>query len=88
VDPDVDGYTKTLNHRKIIRNTQKNDNLLKTKTTLKQKYKLSGVRASHLPCQGQFALLRPVSYITGYDILYLHTVSCPYSTATRYELVA
>jgi len=38
----------------------------------------------HLACQGgQFAPLPPVSYITGYDVLYLHTVSCPYSTATR-----
>ena len=30
----------------------------------------------------------PVSYATGCDILCLHTVSCRYSTATRYELVA
>jgi len=37
---------------------------------------------------GQFALVSPVSYATGYDILYLHTLSCSYSTATRYELVA
>jgi len=29
---DVDGYTETLNHRKIIRKMQKNNNLLKTKT--------------------------------------------------------
>jgi len=33
---------KTLNHRKIIRKMQKNNNLLKTKTMLKPKYKLSG----------------------------------------------
>jgi len=25
VNPDVDGYTKTLNHRKIIRKTPKNN---------------------------------------------------------------
>jgi len=37
---------------------------------------------------GQFAPLPPVSYATGYDMLYLHAVSYPYSTATRYELVA
>jgi len=37
VDPDVDGYTETLNHRKILRNTQKS-NLLKTKRILKTKH--------------------------------------------------
>jgi len=26
-------------------------------------------------------------YATGYDVLSLYTVDCPYSTATRYELV-
>jgi len=31
VNPAVDGYTKTLNHRKILRKTQKNNNLLKNK---------------------------------------------------------
>jgi len=31
MNPDVDGYTKTRNHRKTLRKTQKN-NLLKTKT--------------------------------------------------------
>ena len=35
-----------------------------------------------------FAPLSAVSYATGYDILYLDAVSCPYSTATRYELMA
>jgi len=38
--------------------------------------------------EGNFAPLPPVSYVTGYDVLFLHTVSCPYSTATRYEMVA
>jgi len=32
VNPDVDGCAKTLNHRKIIRQTQKNNKLLKTNT--------------------------------------------------------
>jgi len=41
VNPDVDGYTQTLNHRKILRKTQKN-NLLKTKIILKPKYKVGG----------------------------------------------
>jgi len=39
VNPDVDGQTKTLNHRKIIRKTHKNNKVLKTKRMLKQKYK-------------------------------------------------
>jgi len=51
VNLDMDGYTKTLNHRKIIRKVQKNNNLLKTKTILKPKYKLNGARFSHLACQ-------------------------------------
>ena len=42
VNLDVDGYTKTLNHRRIIRKMQKNNNLLQTTTILKPKYKLSG----------------------------------------------
>jgi len=31
VNPDVDSYTKTRNHRKTLRKTQKSNNLLKTK---------------------------------------------------------
>jgi len=88
VNPDVDGYTKTLNHRKIIRNTQKNGNLLETKTPLKPKNKLRWARVSRFACQGQFALLILVTYVTGYTILYLHTGSCPCSAARRYEPVA
>jgi len=40
VNPDVDSYDKTLNHWKIIREKQKNNNLLKTKRMLKPKYHL------------------------------------------------
>jgi len=56
---------------------------------LKPKYKFSGRPAFtfNLP-GGQFTPLPSVSYTTCYDILYLHAVSYPYSTATRYELVA
>jgi len=56
---------------------------------LKTKYNLSGrlVFMISLP-GGQFATLPLFSYATGYDILYLYAVSCPYSTAARYELVA
>jgi len=39
--PDVDGYTKTLNHQNVLRKTQKNNNLLKTKRILKPKYSMS-----------------------------------------------
>jgi len=89
MDPDVDAKTKTVSHRKIIRKAHKNNNLLKIKWMLKPKYKLSGRQffTCSLP-GGQLAPLSPVSYATGCDILYLHAVSCPYSTATRYELVA
>jgi len=53
-----------------------NNNLLKAKTILKPKYKLSGSRFSHLACQegGKFDPLPRVSYVTGYDIWYLHTI--------------
>jgi len=56
---------------------------------LKPKYKFSErpVFTFSLP-GGIFALLLPVSYATGCDIIYLHAVSYPYSTATRCELVA
>jgi len=58
---------------------------------LKPKYKLSGrpVFTFSLPRE-QFAPLRLVSYATGYDVLYSHTVSCScsYSTGTSNELVA
>jgi len=47
-----------------------------------------GDRFLHLACQGTIHPCVPVSCATGYDILYLHIVSCHYSTATRYELVA
>ena len=41
VNPGVDGYTETLNHRKIIRKAKKIKNLLKTKIILKPTFKLS-----------------------------------------------
>jgi len=37
VNLDVGGYTKTLNHRKLLRKTQKSSNLLKTKRIQKPK---------------------------------------------------
>jgi len=37
VNTDVDGYIKTVNHRTILRKTQKNNNLLKTKKILQPK---------------------------------------------------
>jgi len=42
MNPDMDGYAKTYNHRKIIQKTHKNNNLLKTERILKPKYKQVG----------------------------------------------
>jgi len=47
VNPGVDVYAKTLNHRKIIRKTQKN-NLLKTKRIRKPKYCLRWRSGFHI----------------------------------------
>jgi len=38
VNPDVDGYTETLNHQKILRKTQKNNKPKTTKTEIKAKW--------------------------------------------------
>jgi len=73
---DVGGYTKILNHRKIIRKIQKTNHLLKTKTILKPRYKLSGgsVYTFSLP-RGGNSTLCPLSVTSpAYDILYLHTI--------------
>jgi len=51
VKPDADGYTKMLNHHKILWKTQKNNNLPKTKRILQPKCKLSGARFVHFACQ-------------------------------------
>jgi len=86
VNPDVDSYAKTLNHRKIIRKTQKQqltENQRNTKTEISLKV---AVRVSYLYCQGGISAFRPstpVSYVTGYDVLFLYAVSCSYLTATR-----
>jgi len=42
VNPDVDGYTKTPNQRKILRRTKKKITYYKLKIILKPKYMLSG----------------------------------------------
>jgi len=42
VNLDVDGYTNPKNHRKIIRNTQNNNNLRRSKRILQSKCKLNG----------------------------------------------
>jgi len=47
VNLDVDSSAKTLNHRKIIRKTQKN-NVLKTKWILKPKYHLRWRSSFHI----------------------------------------
>ena len=42
VNANVGGYTKTLDHRKILRKNQICNELLKTKRIIKPKYRLSG----------------------------------------------
>jgi len=71
-NPDVDGYTKTLNHQKVIPKMPKDNNPLKTKTTLKLNYNLSGAPVFIFSLLGGQAihLLIPVSKATGCDILY------------------
>jgi len=59
VNPDVDGYTKTLNHREVLRKTQKNNNLMKAKKMPKPKYKLSRGQVSAFSFQGGDSLLCP-----------------------------
>jgi len=57
INPDVDSYAKTLNHRKIIWKTQKKqltENQRNTKTEISLKV---AVRFSHLDCQGGVSLL-------------------------------
>ena len=84
LNPNVDGYATSLSHRKIIRKTQKRqptEDQTNTKTEISLKV---AVRFSHLDCHGgHFAPLPSVSYVTGYDILLLHTISSPCFTATR-----
>jgi len=48
VNPDVDSYAKTWNHRKVIWKTQNNNNLLKTKGILKPKYHLRWRSGFHI----------------------------------------
>jgi len=58
LNPDVDGYTKTLYHRKILRKTQKTT-VLKTIRILKPKHKLSGCPISTLSLPG--GTIRPLA---------------------------
>jgi len=48
VNPDVDSHAKILNHRKVIRKTHKNKNLLKTKRILIPKYHLRWRSGFHI----------------------------------------
>ena len=65
LNPDVDGYTKTLNPRKILYK-RKNNVLLKTKIIAKAKYKLGGglIFTFSLPGSWRFAPLSPVIHAT------------------------
>jgi len=67
-------YFKTLINQKILQNTQKSNNLLKTKRILKMKYKLMGrpVYTCDLP-GGAILPSSPVSYATACVTLKSHT---------------
>jgi len=62
VNPDVHGYTETLNHRKILRKTQKKhppENQNNRPITIVISYKLSGGQVLHLAREGRFPPLPP-----------------------------
>jgi len=71
VNPDVDSYDKTLNHREINRKAHKNNNLLKAKRILKPKYHLRWRSGFHIQIGrgGGIRSSAPVSYVTGCDKL-------------------
>ena len=91
VNLDVDGYTKTLNHRKIFRKMQKTNNLLKTKTILKPNYKLSGSSVFTFSLPGgeiRPSALCQLRHWLWYFVFTYNRISCAYSSATRYVMVA
>jgi len=62
VNLDVGGYTKTINHRNIIRKMQKKQQPTENQINTKTEYKLSVARFSHLACQeGGKSTLCPLS---------------------------
>jgi len=74
LNPDVDGYTKTLYHRKILQKTQKTTVL---KQNTKTKHKLSGCPIFTLSLPGgRFALCSPVSYAAAIRPLCLQWMLC------------
>ena len=89
VNPVVDGYTKTLFCRKIVRKIQKNNNLINQKNTETKKC-VEWVRFSHLACQGggQFAPMPPsVSHWLLY-IVFTYSKLSQVNCNNRYEMVA
>jgi len=67
-------YFKTPNNQKILRKSQKINNLLKTKRIQNMKYKLMGRPVFHVACQvGRFFPLPAVSYATACVTLKSHT---------------
>ena len=68
VNPDVDGYTKTVHIRKILRKMQKKQHLTENQKNTQTESKLSGgpVFIFSLPGGGRFALLVPVSFATAF----------------------
>jgi len=63
----VDGYTKTQNHRKTLRKTQKNNNLLKTKRIVNTKIQAMGGPGFYisLPGGGLHPCPRQLRHLSG-----------------------
>jgi len=67
MNPYVDGYIKTLNYQKILREMQRNNNLMKIKRIVNPKYVGRGPYFTLRLPGGRFASLPAVSYTTGGD---------------------
>jgi len=66
VNQDVDGHTKTLNHWKIFRKTQKIKNLLETKRILNRNISSVAARFLQFACQvGTIRASASVNYAIG-----------------------
>jgi len=74
VNPDVDAYTKTRNHRKTLRKTQKKQFTENQKNSKYQNTSSVRARFLHLTCQGRFAPLPLFSYTT-YQVHFKHKQS-------------
>jgi len=70
LNPDVDGYTKTLNELKILRKMQKKHQHTENKRIRKPKYKLFWIPVLTFSLSGgKFTPLNPVSSTTATNTL-------------------